>query len=224
MKKRAAVLGAASTLISTKLISEIAADETPIPKFTSRPAVALNAKEQCEIQSSQLTGERYQKELSLLARAVNAYIDATEKDRQAKRGIEEVHQKTRKRQKLEVRDDGREKKSRCQVSRTSAAHSQPFNPLGHKRVGQSEQYRQSIHQLAKPFLFSNFDWNLTRPSGTRSCQSFSECDFKHDRSGRDAESYQLLLPGDYRAPGLSSGRTIARRIYHLSLRYFSELQ
>lgn len=86
MKKRAAVLGATSTPISTKLISEIAADETPIPKFTSRPAVALNAKEQCEIQSSQLTGERHQKELSSLARAVNAYIDAAEKYRQAKRG------------------------------------------------------------------------------------------------------------------------------------------
>ncbi|EHA56187.1 hypothetical protein MGG_16014 [Pyricularia oryzae 70-15] len=57
MKKRAAVLGATSIPISTKLISEIAADETPIPKFTSRPAVALNAKDQCEIQSSQLTGE-----------------------------------------------------------------------------------------------------------------------------------------------------------------------
>lgn len=49
MKKRAAVFGATLTPISTKFISEIAADETLIPKFTSRPAVALNAKKQCKI-------------------------------------------------------------------------------------------------------------------------------------------------------------------------------
>lgn len=109
MKKRAGVLGANSTPISTKFISEIAVNEIPIPKFASRPIIALNAKEQCEIQSSQFTGERYQKELLLLARAVNAYINTTKKDRQAKRGIEEVYQKTRKRQKFEVRDDGHEK-------------------------------------------------------------------------------------------------------------------
>lgn len=91
MKKRAAVLGAILTPISTKLVSKIAANEIPIPNFISRPIIALNAKKQYKIQSSQLIGEKHQKEFLLLARAVNAYINITKKDRQIKRGIKEVY-------------------------------------------------------------------------------------------------------------------------------------